>query len=59
MGITKLKRQDITQHRVNLIKLLKEDEMNNQQIADIFQITRENVRKLLLAKRSIHYKKIN
>lgn len=50
---TKLKRQEITEYRVDLVKYTKETKkLNNQQIADIFNITRENVRKLLLTRRS-------
>jgi hypothetical protein len=50
---TKLKRQEITEYRVDLVKYIKETKkLNNQQIADIFNITRENVRKLLLTRRS-------
>lgn len=44
----KLKRQEITEYRVRFVKMLKSEKLNNQQIGDIFQITRENVRKLLL-----------
>lgn len=44
----KLKRQEITGYRVRFVKILKSEKLNNQQIGDIFQITRENVRKLLL-----------
>lgn len=51
--ISKLKRQQVTAYRVKLVKQLEEEgDLNNQQIADIFKITRENVRKLLLKRRS-------
>lgn len=57
---TKLKRQEITEYRVDLVKYTKETKkLNNQQIADIFNITRENVRKLLLTRRSKQVKLLN
>ena len=45
---SKLKRHEITAIRVVLVRQLAQTtELNNEEIGDVFQVTRENVRKLL------------